>query len=124
MDGGIPEGTLFIPGLDTSKGSGKVLITRVPCTETKDMLLLPLLSRKPQNMTLQDWKYLCSLSFGVVMFGSPANAHKKSLPEMINNSDLDRDNFCVIWDADLVSCVERSYRNDGEMTVNDNERKE
>lgn len=123
-DGGIPEGTLFIPGLDTSKGSVKVLITRVPCTETKDMLLLPLLSSKPHNMTSQDWTHLCSLPFGVVMFGSPANAQTKSLPEMINNSDLDGDNFCVIWDADLVSCVEKSYRNDGGMTVNDNERNE
>ena len=52
--GVIPEGTLFIPGLATSKGARKVLITRVPCTETKDMLLLSLLSSKPQKMSEQD----------------------------------------------------------------------
>jgi len=120
-NGGIPEGTLFIPGLDTSKGARNVLVTRVPCTETKDMLLLPLLSSQPQEMSLQDWKHLCSLSFGVVMFGSPANAEAKSLPEMINNSDLDGDNFCVIWDADIVSCVEQNYMNDGGISVDDKE---
>jgi len=102
-NGRLPQGSVFIPGLFAYDGAKrKVLITRSPCTEATDLASVPVVTSKPSSMTNQDWQHLCSLSLGVVMFGSPEQRHTKSLPELINNSDLDGDRFCVIWAEQIL----------------------
>ena len=106
-DGGIPEGKVFVTGgAGMLGGRRKIALTRIPCTGSDDIKMLEVVYRKPRKMSKADWAHINSLSFGAIMFGSPTNATDKSLPELINNSDLDGDHFCVIWDRAIVSHVQ------------------
>ena len=113
-DGGLPEGSVFLTGFGTGDAGRNVILTRSPCTERDDVVVLPVISQKPDALSNEDWNHLCSLSFGAVMFASPVDPGSKSLPELINNSDLDGDYFCCIWDPILVSHVEKNTRNNHE----------
>lgn len=58
---------------------------------------LPVVTSKPRGMSKEDWEHLSSLSFGLIMFASPAAKDAPSLPDLINASDLDGDIFLTIW---------------------------
>ena len=110
--GGLPPGTVFITGLGVGGLERKVFITRSPCTERGDAKVVLTVTEKPVNMSEKDWKHICSLAFGAVMFSSPTDANAMSLPESINNSDLDGDLFFCLWEPTLVPYLEASLLND------------
>ena len=113
-DNGLPPGSVYIPGLfPNEKSNRKVLITRSPCTEETDLVLLPVVTAQPKKMKSADWSHLCNLPLGIIMFASPKDATEKSLPELINNSDLDGDRFCVIYDESILNCLKHKTLNPG-----------
>lgn len=83
-----------------------VFVTRSPCTERLDAAVLKVVSQQPDVMSDEHWHHLCSLPFGSIMFASPEDVDEMSLPESINNSDLDGDRFFCLWDPTLLSELE------------------
>ena len=107
-DGGLPSGTIFLTGFGVGgEVERNVFVTRSPCTERLDAAILKVVSQKPSGMTDENWKHLCGLPFGSIMFASPSDADAKSLPERINNSDLDGDRFFCLWEPTLMPELER-----------------
>lgn len=51
----LPEGHVFIPGLPTVK---EVIVTHSPFTSVTDLRLLPTVTKKPRNMSSDDWAHL------------------------------------------------------------------
>ena len=62
----IPHGTVAIPGLPEYVES--LLVSRCPCQYKDDMLHLPVLRKKPSDMTTEDWNLLRSRHFGEICF--------------------------------------------------------
>ena len=79
--------------------------TRVPCTEETDLSIVTAVTAKPSEMADKIGKELCILSFGLIIFASPNNPNMKYLLELINNSDLDGDQFVVIWEESILNCL-------------------
>ena len=107
-DGGIPEGCVFLTGCPWGFGRSerKIMLTRIPVTSPDDIHVLPVITSKPTNMSESKWKSICDFAFGGIMFGSPSEKDAESLPQRVNNSDLDGDKFCGIWDEELISHFE------------------
>ena len=107
-DGGIPEGCVFLTGCPWGFGRSerKIMLTRIPVTSPDDIHVLPVITSKPKNMSESKWKSICDFAFGGIMFGSPSEKDAESLPQRVNNSDLDGDKFCGIWDEELISHFE------------------
>ena len=105
--GCLPEGSVFVTGVgvgyDTSDDQHQMFITRCPCTELSDGKLLPVVSHKPAAMKRDDWKHLCSIHFGLVIFATPTTPHGRSLPEQIADGDLDGDLYFLCWDREILS---------------------
>ena len=102
-NGSLPPGTVFLSGWGVGEVDRTIFITRTPCTERLDAAILKVVSQKPYEMSAENWQHLCSLPFGSVMFASPADANEKSLPQSINNSDLDGDRFFCLWEPALLA---------------------
>lgn len=64
-----------------------MFITRSPCIRASDGRRINVVSAKPPNMELDVYKWLNTLSFGVVIFGFPLKG-KKPAPTMIAGGDL------------------------------------
>lgn len=96
----IPNDTVFIPKLNARHTGGQVFITRYPCTERKDGKLLKILHHCPQTMTIENWNFLQSIPYGILVFGPSSSP--LSLPEQIADGDLDGDLYHVLWDYSLV----------------------
>ena len=56
-------------------------------------------------MNKKDWEHLSSLPLGTIVFASPKDPKAKSLPALINKSDLDGDRIFVFWDQEIINCV-------------------
>jgi hypothetical protein len=99
----IPPGHVFLSGF-TNDLPDHILVTRFPCTESSDLLKLPLVKTKPLGMLDEQWHFLTTLAFGAILFGNPGNGHGP-LPPMIANGDLDGDLYMVLWNKELGSYV-------------------
>ena len=114
--GCLPEGTVFITGFGIGgRRQRKVFVTRSPCTEVGDAMILPVITTKPEQMSDEDWEHLCSLSFGAIMFSSPGQNDSTSLPGRINDSDLDGDRFFVLWDEQQLSLLENKVKTSNDV---------
>jgi hypothetical protein len=100
----LPEGTVFVTGMDVGSPAKKVFLTRNPCTEAADGKLLTRITKKPKQMKKEDWQMLCSLRFGIVIFARPPDG-TKPLPETIAAGDLDGDLYLVCWDDEIISLI-------------------
>lgn len=89
--GTIPPDSVYIPGFVTVGAPKSVFITRSPCTEGSDGLVVKVVTSR--NETLN------RMHFGSVIFplGTP------SLPSRINSSDLDGDRFFVCWHETILN---------------------
>ena len=56
-------------------------------------------------MKRKDWVHLSSLSLGMIVFASPKDLKAKSLPALINTSELDGDSIFVLWYQEILDCV-------------------
>ncbi len=101
----IPPGCVFITGIHGTNQLDnfphEVIISRFPMTEASDGRQLPLVREKPNTMTLEQWDFLCSKPFGIIVFGNPAPGDRP-MPEQIAQGDLDGDGYFVTWDKAIV----------------------
>jgi len=111
--GKLPEGHIFVTGNDkcprTSKaklfvkGRNKLFVSRSPCVDPSDAHVLPVVNSKPKIMPKNDWEYLCSFPFGLVIFATPKNGKSVPLPVLVGEGDLDGDSYFVCWDDKILS---------------------
>jgi hypothetical protein len=101
----IPSNHVFITGLSgVGTDLKKVFITRSPCILASDACVLKVVTTKPKHMRKEDFEWLNSLPFGIVIFGFPKNG-MKPLPTMIANGDLDGDRYFILWETSVLSHV-------------------
>lgn len=68
----------------------KVFLSRSPALVPNDAKLLEVVGQKPPKMSIENWKHLCSLGFGIVVFPAPQKG-APSLPHQVAEGDLDGD---------------------------------
>lgn len=101
----LPKDSVFVSGLKSTDCSDKVFVTRYPGLVKDDAKLFSLVnSWKPQGMSDEEWSYLQSLPFGFIVFGKSSES-PLSLPEQVADSDLDGDNFHVLWDYKMIKLL-------------------
>jgi hypothetical protein len=82
-----------------------LFVTRTPCTEKRDGMLLRNVRSKPKDMPHASWNFLCSMPFGMLVFYNFSKHASKSLPEQVNDGDLDGDLYMCFWDEKLVDWI-------------------
>lgn len=102
--GFLPEGSIFITGMGGTQH--QTFVTRCPCTEQADGLVLPVVVEKPAEMPAFEWAHLCSMRFGIVIFATP-KSNALPLPVKISNGDLDGDMYFICWDGEILSYVNK-----------------
>jgi hypothetical protein len=107
----IPHGHIFVTGptrmpFDKKRKGNHILITRPPSIEPSDCKLLPVLVSKPESMSVVKWNWLCSLPFGVVIFGNPKDHRYNPLPLEIAEGDLDGDLYFICSDNSMLKHIE------------------
>jgi hypothetical protein len=101
----LPPGHVFITGsLGTVADLPELFVTRFPCTQPCDGLILPVVSSKPDDMAKRDWQFLCSLPFGAIVFANALH-EEPSLPSICSNGDLDGDNYFICWNTNLLGQI-------------------
>merc|ERR1712238_315349 len=113
----LPEGTVFVTGFGVECPDRDILITRFPCTEKSDGRILSAISSRPKKMNEEDWKMLCSMHFGMLIFATPNDPGVKSIPETIADGDLDGDPYFICWDSDIVSCIKVASTTESEQLL-------
>ena len=96
----LPEGHIFIPGMGVKHE--KIFLTRSPCMEPSDGVLMPIVSEKPPSMSQEDWQHINSLSFGTVLFGPPTEGDCP-LAAQVAGGDEDGDLYFACWDTEIMS---------------------
>jgi hypothetical protein len=99
----LPEGSVFVSGRGIGQVSRKVFVTRNPCTQKDDGVVLTDISTMPVGMTNEDWMLLSGLHFGIIVFAAPSSPGARALPSQIAGGDLDGDLYFVLWDEDILS---------------------
>lgn len=109
--GELPKDTVFITGSGTvpesSPGSCFIcplMVTRFPCTEKDDLVVLNCIKSKPQNMTPEHWEFMEKLPFGMIVFAAPGDG-KLSIPQRIADGDLDGDCYTCLWVCASLSAL-------------------
>jgi hypothetical protein len=99
----LPKGTIFLTGLggvvvdDCHKViTMTTLVTRHPCTEKGDLVILDCVRSKPNCVSLDHWKFLQSLPFGMIVFAAPRDG-QTPIAHKIADGDLDGDLFLCLW---------------------------
>ena len=119
-EGCIPQGYVYLPGFKKNQSPPKrVFITRSPCTEASDGMVVPVICSEsdlvtsPKHTPPSALEELSRLSFGLIVFplGFP------SLPSRINESDLDGDMFMVVWDEAIIGQVQECSDPQEDCTV-------
>jgi hypothetical protein len=104
--GAIPANTVFLTGVQNASALNDfIFITRSPCIKADDGRLVKVLREKPESMSIEDFDWLNSLSFGVVIFGFPKEGFI-SIPEQIADGDLDGDRYFCCWDRSILEYIE------------------
>ena len=107
--GDLPKDTVFITGYGFVVSNDpqrvvtmKTLVTRFPCTEKRDLVCIKCVRSKPPSMTDDDWEFLQSLPFGMMVF---AASNGTPIPHRIADGDLDGDLFLGLWVCINLSIV-------------------
>lgn len=117
----LPEGTIFVTGMGVGIGAGEteIFATRNPCTEIGDSLVLPRVTKRPAEMNIEDWKMLCGIHFGIVMFGKPKDRNALSIPARLAGGDLDGDLYLLLWDQEILSYIDYPLEANGHVGAED-----
>lgn len=103
----LPHGNVFVTGVINEETLGdEIFVTRSPCIKWSDGKMLQIVTRKPNNMTNEEFSCLRALPFGAIIFACP-HAGFKPIPEMIAGGDLDGDRYFVCWEKEIISVLER-----------------
>lgn len=104
--GHVPSDMVFIPGLEKDpsilRDVDTIFITRSPSLMPDDVKVVKLMKTKPEFMPQEDFEFLNSLKFGVVIFGFSKEG-TLPIPECISRGDLDGDRYFCCWSKDLLS---------------------
>ena len=104
----IPLDHLFLTGVGTiparSMKSFNLFVTRFPCPQKKDCMVLKALLSKPPTMSSSSWQFLCNLPFGMLVFGKPKRG-LPPIPERVGEGDLDGDLYVIMWSKDILSHI-------------------
>jgi hypothetical protein len=92
--GKIPPGYVFLTGMANVEFPSFVAVTRFPCTESSDTRCLFVMKERPMPMAEVEWKFLCGLPFGGLIFGRPEPG-KVPIPQSVASGDLDGDYYIV-----------------------------
>lgn len=112
----LPLDSVFIGGLNALNcGRSKVFVTRYPCTEKGDGILVRIILSQPQAMSDDKWTHLKTMPYGMIVFGKSSDV--LSTPEKINDGDLDGDLYHVLWDYSLVGKIEHAHNDNYEYTL-------
>ena len=112
--GHIPEDKVFIPGyiMDNDKNRElfgkvhkKIFLSRSPALEPTDAKLVSVIGSKPKDMCKADWDLLCSYGFGTIIFPRLKSKLSAPLACMIADGDLDGDDYCVLWDEEILESL-------------------
>jgi hypothetical protein len=113
----LPPGSIFVTGLQHSNlDMEKLFVTRSPCVEPRDGRMLPLVTSKPDYMSLANWEWLQTLPFGSIMFGNPMPG-ERPLPELIASGDLDGDLYFICWNKTILSHIRAEKITDSERML-------
>lgn len=100
----IPPGYVFLPGFKKHEIPKYVFLTRSPCSEASDGMVVRVVCDDSEMTGLSgDFDFLMDkFHLGVVIFplGLP------SMPSKINDSDLDGDLFFAIWDESILGQID------------------
>ena len=93
---------MFLSGLATHSDEcgNTVFATRYPCTEPGDGKILKTVTSKPKGMSDNDWDFLISMPYGLIVFGPSQKS--TSLPVQVADGDLDGDLYHILWDKELM----------------------
>jgi len=120
--GAIPPSTVFLTGMqNTTLLNDFIFITRMPCHNPNDGRLVKVLREKPESMTSEDFEWLNSLSFGVVIFGFPKEGFI-STPEQISDGDLDGDRYFCCWNKSILEHIQADIVTDVPSMEEDSKR--
>lgn len=93
--GKLPAGHIYITGickeLRNRLDKYDILLTRPPVLKTSQTMMIKVITKKPPNMSEDDYQFLESLAFGTVVFAFPSKG-MLPIPEVIDG-DLDGDRF-------------------------------
>ena len=113
----LPEGHVFITGTVKRKnGKGSVqfghdreciFVARYPYLVEQDSMILPIVSRKPDKTSNDEWTSLCEMKFGHVIFATPKRKNSISISQMLGG-DLDGDKYFICWNKDILGGFHRS----------------
>jgi RNA dependent RNA polymerase. len=110
--GKIPPNTVYLTGIQNTIALNEfIFITRSPCMKADDGRLVKVLREKPESMSVADFDWLNSLSFGVVIFGFPKEGFMP-IPEQIADGDLDGDRYFCCWDQSILECIKAKFVTD------------
>jgi len=103
--GHLPEGHVYVSGLDqtlSEQSLHHVFLTRSPCVQPEDGILVPVVTKKPPNMPDEEWESLRSRRLGEVIF----SCRGPPLPQSIADGDCDGDLYFVCWDSQVLKCIQ------------------
>ncbi len=103
----LPAGHIFLTGVKNEDTLGQeIFITRSPCIKRSDAKMLKVVTSKPVLMSDEQYEFLQSMPFGVVIFAFPSSDGMKSIPESIADGDLDGDRYFVCWKREILEHVQ------------------
>jgi RNA dependent RNA polymerase len=110
--GKLPPGTIFVSGcgvVEEENGmsprkmwTDSIFITRFPCTSPRDGIVVDAVRSQPSQMSLDEWNFLKELPFGLVVFSTTGD-----LPARTADGDLDGDLYLILFDDELLKCIDR-----------------
>jgi hypothetical protein len=104
--GTLPPGHVFLTGVkNKSTLDDMIFVTRSPCIKWTDGRMMKVVTERPTTMPNEDFEYLQSMPFGVIIFAFPRNG-MKPMPEMIAGGDLDGDRYFVCWERNILKYVQ------------------
>lgn len=93
----IPEGHVFVTGLPQLR---QAFVTRSPTIKASDGRVFPTLAAQPSDMSTKQWRWLCGLPFGGIIFSARGPV---PMPSQCAAGDLDGDYYFVLWDEAMVN---------------------
>jgi len=84
-----------------------VFLSRSPALVPSDAKLVEVVNERPSSMTTENWNFLCSLRFGLVVFSAPLG-EMTPLPFQVGEGDLDGDLYLCVFGKKILKSLDGS----------------